>query len=142
MPMREALTREPSGPPDGLGSCRYDERASAIYSERYAAHYGALYIAPWPRKHKLNAVNLAQIFDALPMPRPLWLDLACGQAWHFSLFPGRAGMVGLDLSPAQLIRARLNAPHASFIRADMLHAPFAPRRTIPNGATTTSAASM
>lgn len=105
---------------------RYDKGAVAIYGESYAALYPSLYIAPWPRKHALNARNLARILDALPMAEPTWLDLACGQAWHFSMFPGRARMVGLDLSHAQLMRARLRTPEASLVRADMAHAPFAP----------------
>jgi len=40
--------------------------------------------------------------------------------------PGRAQMVGLDLSAAQLARARRNAPHASFVQGNMAEATFAP----------------
>jgi len=102
----------------------YANRVTAIYRENYAARYGRLYLEPWPRKHELNLHNLAQILDALPIAEPSWLDLACGQAWHFARFVGRARMYGLDLSPAQLARARINAPTAAFVRADMVDAPF------------------
>jgi SAM-dependent methyltransferase len=83
------------------------ERVTAIYRESFAAGYGSLYVQPWRRKHELNLHNLARILDALPIAQPSWLDLACGQAWHFARFGGRARMCGLDLSPAQLARARL-----------------------------------
>lgn len=100
------------------------ERVTAIYRESYAAAYASLYVEPWRRKHELNLRNLAQILDALPVAQPSWLDLACGQAWHFARFGGRARMYGLDLSPAQLARARLSAPTAAFVCADMVEAPF------------------
>jgi hypothetical protein len=35
------------------------------------------------------------------------------------MFPGRARQIGVDLSLAQLARARRNAPEASFVQADM-----------------------
>ena len=93
---------------------------TAIYREAYAARYPELYVAPWAAKHRINEANLARILDGLG-PRPRWLDLACGQAWQFSRFPGRARQVGIDLSTAQLACARRNAPEASFINADMAH---------------------
>jgi SAM-dependent methyltransferase len=104
----------------------YATGVRAVYGESYAALYPSLYIEPWRRKHELNARNLKRILDALPMARPAWLDLACGQAWHFSLLPSRARMHGLDLSPHQIQRARSRAPEASFICADMLRAPLRP----------------
>jgi hypothetical protein len=118
------MEAQPSGVPANHRLLRYDESASAIYGESYAECYPALYITPWPRKHELNATNLAHIFDILAPLRPLWLDLACGQAWHFCVFPDRGRMIGLDLSEAQLVRARHNAPEAAFVRADMARAPF------------------
>jgi ubiquinone/menaquinone biosynthesis C-methylase UbiE len=102
---------------------RYDELVSSIYDERYAAEYPALYIAPWPRKHELNATNLSRILAALGPGQPSWLDIGCGQAWHFSMFPGRARGIGLDLSHAQLMRAKRNVPGADFVCADMVRAP-------------------
>jgi SAM-dependent methyltransferase len=101
-----------------------DQAVRKIYGEQYAACYSSLYLDPWRSKHGLNVRNLAAILDRKSETR--WLDLACGQAWHFSRFPGRARMVGLDLSAAQLERARRNAPHASFIRGNMTEAAFAP----------------
>jgi len=95
-----------------------------IYREDYAELYPALYLSPWRRKHEVNIRNLDRILSALATPSPRWLDLACGQAWHFSAFPGRARMLGLDLSEAQLVRARRNAPHAEFICGDMSEASF------------------
>ncbi len=98
-----------------------DRRAATvaeIYGEAYAERYPQLYTAPWPRKHRLDAANLARILARL-RARPRWLDLACGQAWHFAAFPGRGLQLGVDLSPAQLARARRNAPAASFVRADI-----------------------
>lgn len=103
---------------------QYDELVTLIYGERYAAEYPALYIAPWRRKHELNATNLSRILAALKPSQPSWLDVACGQAWHFSMFPGRMRMVGLDLSYAQLLRAKRNVPGANFVRANMVRAPF------------------
>jgi SAM-dependent methyltransferase len=103
-----------------------DDGPRAIYREAYVDRYTSLYLAPWPRKHELNAVNLDRILSGLHCPLPRWLDLACGQAWHFSVFPGRAQMLGIDLSEAQLARARANAPHARFVCGDMTEAVFAP----------------
>jgi len=97
----------------------YEQRVLQIYREDYAANYPSLYTAPWRRKHELNAENLDRILAAIPARMPSWLDLACGQAWHFSHFAGRARMVGVDLSEPQLLRAHKNAPHASFVRGDM-----------------------
>jgi len=98
----------------------YFEDTAAIYSEDYAAAYPSLYIAPWKAKHDLNVRNLEDVFQTLVSPIPDWLDLACGQAWHFSMFPARARMLGLDLSAAQLRRARLRVPNAVFMEGDMV----------------------
>jgi SAM-dependent methyltransferase len=103
-----------------------DQAVRAIYRDEYADGYPSLYLDPWRRKHELNARNLAALLDRKGEQPLRWLDLACGQAWHFSRFPGRARMIGLDLSAAQLARARRNAPHASFIQGNMGEAGFAP----------------
>lgn len=96
-----------------------DPRAgAALYGEAYAARYPALYIAPWRRKHQLDLANLRRVLDGLG-DDPRWLDLACGQAWHFAQLAGRGRQLGVDLSEAQLARARDNAPHAAFLRADV-----------------------
>lgn len=99
-------------------------RAAAIYQENYATVYPSLYFTPWRNKHDLNLKNLAAVFQRLAAPMPRWLDLACGQAWHFSMFSGRARMVGLDLSRAQLARAQARVPRATFVQADMARVPF------------------
>jgi ubiquinone/menaquinone biosynthesis C-methylase UbiE len=101
-----------------------NEGTSAIYNEDYAATYPSLYITPWRAKHDLNIRNLEAVFRTLAAPIPDWLDLACGQAWHFSMFPGRARMVGLDLSAAQLRRARTLVPDAIFTEGDIVSASF------------------
>ncbi|HEX2735554.1 MAG TPA: class I SAM-dependent methyltransferase [Polyangiaceae bacterium] len=99
----------------------------AIYSEEYAALYPSLYIQPWAQKHALNVANLTRLLSAAPAiaptehakAQPTWLDLACGQAWHFRQFPHRAHMLGVDSSAAQLMRAGKGAPWASFLQADI-----------------------
>jgi Methyltransferase domain len=103
-----------------------DEGARAIYREPYVDHYPSLYLAPWRRKHEINATNLDRILSGLCYRSPRWLDLACGQAWHFSVFPDRAQMVGLDVSEAQLALARSNAPYALFVCGDMAEMVFPP----------------
>ena len=92
--------------------------AAAVYDEDYAERYDALYLHPWRSKHALNLRHLGRILAALPA-RPRWLDLACGQAWHFSQFSDSIVKVGIDLSLAQLRRAMRNAPAARFLQADM-----------------------
>jgi SAM-dependent methyltransferase len=109
-----------------------DDAVASLYGEEYAVRYASLYLAPWAQKHRLNTANLSRILDGLPgheggssPERPRWLDLACGQAWHFSQFPGRTRQVGVDLSPAQLALARCNAPDATLLHANVseLHFP-------------------
>lgn len=102
----------------------YDEGAAAIYRDDYAAAYPSLYIKPWRNKHELNVRNLTAVLHGLATPMPDWLDLACGQAWHFSMFQGRARMVGVDLSQAQLARARASVPGATFVHQDMARVRF------------------
>jgi predicted TPR repeat methyltransferase len=91
--------------------------ASAIYDADYCDAYAQLYIDPWPGKHKVNLAILDFLIDRGPATG--WLDLACGQAWHFANLAGRAQMTGVDASAAQLAKARLAAPHARFIHADL-----------------------
>jgi hypothetical protein len=116
--------KDPSNHPSSAVAPANDG-AGAIYRKPYADRYSSLYLEPWMSKHKLNAVNLECILSSLRASPPRWLDLACGQAWHFSVFPDRAEMLGLDLSEAQLARACDNAPHARFIHGDMAEAAFA-----------------
>lgn len=103
----------------------YRERVPALYGPSYARDYPGLYLTAWPAKHKLNLRVLDELLGELG-PDPRWIDIACGQGWHFSQFPGRARMTGLDLSEAQLARARGAAPDADFICGDMAETAFAP----------------
>jgi SAM-dependent methyltransferase len=102
------------------------DSARAIYDERYAERYPSLYIAPWAAKHERNRAIVDGLLAERDGESPRWLDLACGQGWHFSQFPGRARMLGVDVSEAQLARARALAGHASFLCADMAELSFAP----------------
>jgi len=108
-----------------LPASSYCERVPALYGPDYARDYPDLYLAAWPDKHALNRALIGQLLDEIGL-LPRWIDIACGQAWHFSQFPGRARMTGLDLSTAQLARARLAVPDADFIHGDMAEAQFAP----------------
>ena len=90
---------------------------SAIYDDAYARAYAARYIAPWQHKHGINHAILDFLLGADHEKR--WLDLACGQAWHFAQFAGRATMVGIDASAAQLARAAVAAPAAELRCQDM-----------------------
>jgi len=106
-------------------SSTYRERVPALYRPSYARDYPELYLTAWPAKHALNRALLGDLLDELG-PEPRWLDMACGQGWHFSQFGGRARMTGLDLSQAQLAHARAATPGADFLCGDMAEAQFAP----------------
>lgn len=103
----------------------YRERVPALYDPAYARAYPDLYLTAWPAKHALNVKILDELLGEFG-PAPRWIDIACGQGWHFSQFPGRARMTGLDLSEAQLARARAATPDADFICGDMAETDFAP----------------
>jgi len=103
----------------------YRERVPALYGPSYARGYPELYLTAWPAKHALNLEVLGRLLGALG-PDPRWIDIARGQGWHFSHFPGQARMTGLDLSEAQLARARAATPDADFICGDMAETQFAP----------------
>lgn len=88
-----------------------------LYSDRYSEIYRALYVdhPQWQGKHELNL----RIVRSLLPPGGAWLDTCCGQAWHFTAVPG-AAKVGVDISAAQLRRARRDNPDATFVEADVL----------------------
>ena len=94
-------------------------RVRGIYGADYARDYGRFYLDAWPDKHALNLKILEQLIGSLPDPSGRWLDLACGQAWHFSRCGASLSKLGVDLSPAQLQRARAANPGASFLVADI-----------------------
>ncbi len=90
--------------------------AGEIYGERYAPDYAALYIdhSTWEPKLQCNVALLSRLLT----PLGNWLDTCCGQGWHLAQFPNHRRM-GIDRSPAQLERARLQNPGAPFIQADV-----------------------
>lgn len=87
-----------------------------IYSESYAPVYEKLHIEHpfWNDKHAFNTRTIASLLH----PLGLWLDVCCGQGWHLAQFP-RYRRVGLDISSAQLARAKQRNPGATFIQADI-----------------------
>lgn len=87
-----------------------------IYTAAYAEKYESLYLDSWSEKHQINQKFIEQILFNLPAGR--WLDLGCGQAWHFSQVPCALSKVGVDLSPHQLRHAAKRNPDASFILGD------------------------
>ena len=91
--------------------------ARELYDHAYAPVYRALYIdhPMWRDKH---AMNLA-IVRSLLRPGGAWLDAFCGQAWHFTQVDGVA-KTGIDVSAAQLARARDASPGAVFVEGDVL----------------------
>jgi SAM-dependent methyltransferase len=90
-----------------------------IYGPGYAESYDEIYLHPWRRKHEVNLRLLAGLIDEVPRAPAGWVDLGCGQAWQFSRFEGRLHQLGIDLSPAQLARARERNPRARFVCADL-----------------------
>ncbi len=87
-----------------------------IYGQHYSQDYAALFIDHpyWAPKLQFNAAALSRLL------RPLgnWLDACCGQGWHLAQFPHHQRM-GIDLSSAQLDRARVLNPGVQFIQADL-----------------------
>ena len=92
----------------------------AIYDRAYADRYEELYIQPWQAKHEMNRRLLDMLMPRSTRPDRRWLDLCCGQAWHFSCYPEVGWRLGVDLSPAQLQIARLRNPQAQFLCANVL----------------------
>ena len=88
-----------------------------IYSDRYVPHYAALYIdhPSWEPKLRYNVALLNTLLN----PLGNWLDTCCGQGWHLAQFP-RHRRMGIDLSAAQLDRARQQNPGVPFIQADII----------------------
>jgi ubiquinone/menaquinone biosynthesis C-methylase UbiE len=96
---------------------------TTIYDEAYASVYERLYLDPWPAKHDTNLRILRALLPAARQSVVCWLDLCCGQAWHFQQFPQVGQRIGLDLSPSQLVLARQRNPGARFVADDVLDAP-------------------
>lgn len=87
-----------------------------IYNRRYAPAYATLFIEHplWKPKLQFNAAVLSRLLK----PLGNWVDTCCGQGWHLAQFPYHQ-RVGIDLSAAQLDRARRQNPGVSFIQADL-----------------------
>ncbi len=87
-----------------------------LYGKRYVRPYAALYINHplWEPKLQCNVALLSRLLKSLGN----WLDTCCGQGWHLAQFPNHRRM-GIDLSAAQLEKARLQNPGVPFIQADI-----------------------
>ncbi len=108
-----------------VSSSVFPTDALSIYGDAYTKEYTSLYLHPWKAKHQLNVRNIESLLDDIRHQRTVrWLDLACGQAWHFSNAGRGVRKVGLDLSRAQLEAAQRVNPEASFIRGDMASSVF------------------
>jgi hypothetical protein len=101
----------------------------ALYSPSYSGVYEDLYLQPWPDKHLTNVRILESLLPTERRSDLRWLDLCCGQAWHFSRFPDVGQATGIDLSPSQIAAARVRSPGAQFICCDVLDADIAPGST-------------
>ncbi len=96
------------------------EEIKSLYNENYSERYNEYYLMPWKDKHYLNIQNIRRILRNIKSNEKRWLDLCCGQGWHFSQFPANIKKIGIDLSRAQLERASRYNPDAIFIQADVL----------------------
>jgi len=100
--------------PGGAGHARHLVRAG--YDEMAAAY------AEWARSAESNRKRdrwVEALARSLPAGTTL-LDLGCGPGHEMACW-SRAGLklTGVDLSPANLARARTHAPGATFLCADM-----------------------
>ena len=88
-----------------------------LYDDAYSEVYRALYIdhPMWHDKHDTNSRLLGELLR----PGASWLDTCCGQAWHFTQ-AGDGAKTGIDVSAAQLARARAANPDARFLEGDVL----------------------
>jgi ubiquinone/menaquinone biosynthesis C-methylase UbiE len=94
----------------------YAKAVLDIYDDEYVEKYPLFYSLDWEQK---NERDLACI-DRLLKEGGNWLDLCCGNAWHFGAVSKKADKTGLDLSPAQIGLAKKNNPDAEFILGDVL----------------------
>jgi SAM-dependent methyltransferase len=108
------------------GTVHQRENPRAIYDDAYAGSYASLYLDPWPAKLETNRRILATLLPQSVRRNGRWLDLCCGHAWHFSLYPEMKNRTGIDLSSAQLKIAQVNNPEAVFLCADVLKPTLAP----------------
>ncbi len=99
-----------------------DYVVASQYDERYADAYEAYYLNPWARKHNLNVQIINTLLGSNSDNPAHWLDLFCGQGWHFAQIDRQVLKTGVDLSAAQIERARSRNPEADFLIADVLSA--------------------
>jgi SAM-dependent methyltransferase len=101
--------------------------ARTIYTDAYAPLYRQIYIdhPQWHAKHDHNE----RVLRSLLGQASSWLDVCCGQAWHFTRFPEIFERAGIDISAAQLAIARRDNPSATFFEADVRSFDFPAPRT-------------
>ncbi|MCY3634700.1 MAG: class I SAM-dependent methyltransferase [bacterium] len=87
-----------------------------IYDQHYSQEYAALFIKHpyWASKLQFNVAALGRLLK----PLGNWVDVCCGQGWHLAQFPHHQ-RTGIDLSTAQLDRARALNPGVHFVQADL-----------------------
>ncbi|MCC6425738.1 MAG: class I SAM-dependent methyltransferase [Phycisphaerales bacterium] len=97
------------------------DHVAAIYGRAYAETYESLYVHQWPEKHAVNLFVITRLLHEQGSQAKSWLDVGCGQAWHFSkVTTPTVEKVGVDLSLAQLSMARSRNPTASLVCANMM----------------------
>ncbi|MBI4500066.1 MAG: methyltransferase domain-containing protein [Gemmatimonadetes bacterium] len=99
-------------------------------TEWFEQWFGEEYLRLYPHRDDHDAREaVALIAQVLPLLGRRVLDLACGPGRHAAhLARAGARVVGFDLSPALLARARQRLPAgASLVRGDMRTLPFADR---------------
>ncbi len=94
-----------------------------------ASHFDRVYTRADPWAYGTSAYEAARreaLLDVLPRPRyRAALEVGCGEGYTTRLLAGRAGrVVGLDISPLALARARLAGlpPNVTLARGDLLEA--------------------
>jgi ubiquinone/menaquinone biosynthesis C-methylase UbiE len=98
-------------------STDYQTRVKDLYNEKYTIEYSSMY---GPKMNKLkHFVNKAKIDKLLPS-NGKWLDVCCGEAWHFSVCKKGSEKVGIDISEHQIERAKKKNPTCKFICDDVI----------------------
>lgn len=98
-------------------------------TEWFEQWFGEEYHALYPHRDSEDAERAVMLVRRVaPWQAGAWvLDLACGAGRHAALLEAAgARVVGLDLSPAMLHRAR-SRTRAALVRGDMRHLPFRPK---------------
>lgn len=95
---------------------RHPNAPAEIFGRHYSQEYATLFIDHpyWAPKLQFNHAALSRLLK----PLGNWMDACCGQGWHLAQFPHHQRM-GIDLSAAQLDRARALNPGVQFIQADL-----------------------